>query len=255
MTIAKHDALPAAVTTGATYRILVDLREASIRPLETVRLLLAADVVRRVVEDLCVGQAWLAVVARQANANSPLRNYARGMGVREPAAWVTSTDRAQVALAGPPAIVVASECQQLDATSTHPAVMRVGTVAAPPWTASSLLQDHEPAAIRLALLRFGPGDPASLSIARLRRAEETLQRWRSKVADWADMPSAPAPTIHLDALRNALMSGFDTAAALTLLHRVEIDHTVVSGSKFETFVYADRVLGLDLAHLVGRVRR
>lgn len=255
MTISTSPGLTIAVTRGATYRLHVDIRGASSRPLDTIRLLLAADVVRRVVEDLCSGQAWLAVVARQVRANSPLRGYARAMGVREPAAWVISPDEAQVALAGPPAILVLPPDEPVGAASTSTAVLRVGTVRPPPRTTSGLLDDFDPAAIRLALLHFRFRDPAVLSTARLRRAVETLQRWRSKVADWADMPSAPAPAAHLDALHHALISGFDTAAALTMLHRLEIDHTVASGSKFEAFVHTDRVLGLDLAHLVGRGRR
>lgn len=105
------------------------------------------------------------------------------------------------------------------------------------------------------LLRFPYSTPAVLTPARLHRAEETLRRWRYKVADWADMSSAPMPQQPVDAMRHALAADLDTGTVLKLLHRVEADLHLAAGSKFETFAYMDRVLSLDLCHSVGRRRR
>jgi hypothetical protein len=51
-----------------------------------------------------------------------------------------------------------------------------------------------------------------------------------------------------------LADDLDTPTALKVLHRLEIDHSIASGSKFDAFAAADRVLALDLCHLVGRLR-
>lgn len=255
MTISTRDACPVAISRGATYRAQVDVCAASSQPLDSARLLLTADVVRRVVEDHCAGQMWLAVVADRVDANSPVRHCSRALGVREPAVWVNTPDRAQLALNGPPQIVVQPADQPVAAMTSRPAVLGVGSATTPRQSSVGLFEDFEATVIRLALLRFTWRDPASLSNARLQRAEQTLERWRGKVADWADMPAAPMSARVVDGIRTALASDFDTATALMLLHRLETDLAVESGSKFETFMYADRVLGLDLAHLVGRFRR
>jgi len=44
----------------------------------------------------------------------------------------------------------------------------------------------------------------------------------------------------------------DTVSVLALLRGLLPDASVPAGAKFETFVYADRILGLDLAREIGR---
>jgi len=128
--------------------------------------------------------------------------------------------------------------------------LRIAAVKPPATEASlaDLLHDHEPRAIRLALLRFGHASTATLSGARLRRADETLYRWQYKVADWHDLP--PTPAADLDAIRDAVANDLDSARALKLLHRLEVDPETPSGGKYATFCRADDILGLDLRHLV-----
>jgi hypothetical protein len=41
-------------------------------------------------------------------------------------------------------------------------------------------------------------------------------------------------------------------STLTLLRDLAEDASVPAGAKFETFVYTDRILGLDLARDIGR---
>lgn len=131
--------------------------------------------------------------------------------------------------------------------------VRVSAHAEP--TVSILADEHEPGALRLALLRVRTERRADISTARLHRADETLQRWRYKVARWADMPPAAALDDVINAARGTLSLGPDTAALVTRLHRLEVEPHVSSGAKFATFAYLDRVLGLDLRHLVGKLRR
>jgi hypothetical protein len=44
----------------------------------------------------------------------------------------------------------------------------------------------------------------------------------------------------------------DTVSALALMRGLEADPDVPAGAKFETFLYADRILGLDLPRDIGR---
>lgn len=93
---------------------------------------------------------------------------------------------------------------------------------------SRLMEEHDPLALHLALLRFGYSTPPVLAPARRHRANETLQRWRYTVADWTEM-----------------------RPAFKLLHRVEVDLNLPSGSKFATFTHLDQALG----YLTGTVHR
>ena len=59
-------------------------------------------------------------------------------------------------------------------------------------------------------------------------------------------PEAAAATVR------AAFGNLDTVAVLALLRSLAADETVPAGPRFETFVYADRVLGLDLPRDIGR---
>ncbi|MDX6345815.1 MAG: hypothetical protein QOF84_605 [Streptomyces sp.] len=112
----------------------------------------------------------------------------------------------------------------------------------------------DPLAIRLALLTHAYGMPMSPSPYKpVVDAERTLSRWRRRVADWARAPSKPIPDDVRFHVRAALAEDLETAGLVRILRRVEEDADVLDGAKFETFVYVDRVLGLELAREVGRV--
>lgn len=250
------------------WRIFADVRDLPTDHLSTLRVLVVTDVLRRVVEDLSGGQVLLVVLDHGDGASGA---DARTLQVREPLGRVRTPVEAS-ALAGGRADL-AVEIARRNTVGTHcpdhgdvlddrgdlVAVrrLRVAAVTAPGEGVHDLsaLPAEDPLAVRLALLRAGYGDPTTLSTARLHRADETLHRWRLKVAAWADMPSARADADHLSAMREALDTSLDSRAVLTRLHRVEVDHSLASGSKFETFVHMDRVLALDLCHLVGKLPR
>jgi cysteinyl-tRNA synthetase len=84
-------------------------------------------------------------------------------------------------------------------------------------------------------------------------AQTTLDRWRSRVAQWATSPSAPIPDDYRDQFLVAADDDLDTPRALQVLRSAERDSEVPDGAKFELFAWADRLLGLDLARRVGQV--
>jgi hypothetical protein len=75
------------------------------------------------------------------------------------------------------------------------------------------------------------------------------------VAEWADGPSMPIPPEAAREIRIAFDDDLDTVAALAALHKVETGHGMHTGAKFETFAFADRILGLELVREIGRPRQ
>jgi cysteinyl-tRNA synthetase len=112
----------------------------------------------------------------------------------------------------------------------------------------------DPLALRLAFLGTRYRTQVDLSWDALAAADRQLTRWRDRVAEWAEAPSRPVPAEVAELLVAVLLDDLDTPRALQVLRRLARDDTVPAGAKFETFAYADRVLGLDLVRAVGRPR-
>ncbi len=112
----------------------------------------------------------------------------------------------------------------------------------------------DPLALRLAFLSSRYRQQANLSWDAIAAAATTLDRWRARVAEWADEPSGAMDADAHDAVLGAFDDDLDTPAALQVLRRLEKSPEVAAGSKFETFAWADRLLGLDLARQVGQAR-
>jgi cysteinyl-tRNA synthetase len=113
---------------------------------------------------------------------------------------------------------------------------------------------HDPLAVRLALLEHRYRQQMNLTWDTLAAADGTVRRWRELVADWANEPSKPICAEYWSRITSALDDDLDTPAALRALRELAKDSEIPMGSKFETFVAADRILGLDLVSLVGRPR-
>jgi hypothetical protein len=118
--------------------------------------------------------------------------------------------------------------------------------------ALDLAADQDPLVLRLAALEFHYPDRARLDASRVRAAGATLAGWRAAVSAWATSPGAPMSMPHVHRLAAALDDDLATARALQVLRDLEHDESVSAGAKFETFAYADRLLGIDLARDVGR---
>ncbi|HCK79353.1 MAG TPA: cysteine--tRNA ligase [Actinobacteria bacterium] len=110
----------------------------------------------------------------------------------------------------------------------------------------------DPLALRLCFLEHHYRQQMNLTWEAIGAAQLTLDRWRSKVAAWAEEPSAPMD----DPTRHEVVAAFDddldTPRAIRALRRLERDESVPAGSRFETFAHLDRLLGIDLARNVGR---
>ncbi|WP_370076374.1 hypothetical protein [Streptacidiphilus sp. MAP12-16] len=113
-------------------------------------------------------------------------------------------------------------------------------------------RETEPLAFRLALLSTPYQEPVRLTASELADAERTLRDWRRRTAVWALAPSRPVPAEIHGRLRAALAEDLGTVALLAVLRGVGADPGVPDGAKFETFAYADRFLGLELAREIGQ---
>jgi len=221
------------------------------------RTLLTADLLSRTAE-----LSGLQVLTALDLTSSPpaqaaaIDDEAGALGIHPPAAHASCHD-APSSLGGPVDVHLVSQDDHLDPGQDGLFVMvgaaRLDRADSDPGTGGGLLTGHRdnPLAVRLVLMSF-PGDqPAALTDDELARADETLTDWRQRVARWAESPSRPVPTAIAEAA-GAAFSDLDTVSVLTMLRGLLADGSVPAGAKFETFVYADRILGLDLARNIGR---
>ncbi|KDN73806.1 hypothetical protein DF19_03165 [Streptomyces olindensis] len=109
----------------------------------------------------------------------------------------------------------------------------------------------DPAVLRLALLARHHSAPVELEAAGLDDAGVTLARWRRAVARWARRPSRPVPDDVRGRLRAAWEDDLDVPGVLDVLRHVETDPDLPDGARFETYAYADRLLGLELTRDLG----
>ena len=222
------------------------------------RVLLVADVLHRVVKDLHAGHVQLAVVrpSRATETDGQLRLALpftpEMLGIR-PSLGVGDCLDPAAELLGQGCDVIVERSAGARVSSPHngeshgPLTLGVGEVTEPVPA-----QPREPLATRLALLRHPRGEPVSLTAATLDQAEQTLHEWRRNIAAWAEHPSAPMHPATVESARTALDDNLDVPAVLGLLPQL-IDNPAVSpGAKFETFVFLDQVLALDLARNVGQ---
>ncbi|WP_443062030.1 hypothetical protein [Streptomyces sp. NBC_00490] len=110
--------------------------------------------------------------------------------------------------------------------------------------------DTDPGVLRLALLSHRRGLPVRLDAAAVSEAHDTLVRWRRAVAGWARNPSKAVPEDIRGELRTAWEDDLDIPGVLRVLRRVEASD-LPEGARFETYAYADRLLGLELTRELG----
>ena len=158
--------------------------------MDAARVLLVADVLGRVVEHLLGDRYLLTVLDHDPVTKSGHTVWAKSLRIRNPTTHADRPDEVSL-LDGPHVALEPADAATADhAAQSLPGRLRIGALATPAHAASVLadLRDYEPLAIRLALLRFPYPDEAILSTARLHHAEETLTRWRFKVAGRVNMP-------------------------------------------------------------------
>jgi hypothetical protein len=222
------------------------------------RVLLIADLLARTAElgglQAFTGLQFTGASPEQAAA---IEGDAGALGIHPPAAHAGCHDAAS-SLGGPVDVHVAAHDADV-APGFAGLFTRVGAAHLAgaddyPGTAGGGLfagRWGDPLAARLALMSFPSQRPADVDDDALAQARGTLGSWRRQVARWAESPSRPVPAPIAEAAQSAF-GGLDTASVLALLRGLAPDASVPAGAKFETFVYADRILGLDLAREVGR---
>lgn len=200
------------------------------------RVLLAADLLVRALE-LGGTPVWALLAAERQPAE--LRAAADALGIRP-----FEDDEGAAGLGEAQVLHVVEE------PGAGPDGVRVA-VAPVTWSAPGVPDEADQAALRLALLTHPRSAPVVIDADALARAGDTLARWRSAVADWARGPSRPVPDAVRAELRAAWEEDLDTAGVLGALRAVENDPELADGARFETYAYADRLLGLDLARDLG----
>ncbi|MET8948646.1 hypothetical protein ABZX30_35280 [Streptomyces sp. NPDC004542] len=109
----------------------------------------------------------------------------------------------------------------------------------------------DPAVLRLALLAVPHATSVRLDADALDEAGHSLAHWRRAVARWARKPSRPVPEEVRGRLRAAWEDDLDVPGVLRVLRWVETEPGLPDGARFETYAYADRLLGLDLVRDLG----
>jgi hypothetical protein len=222
------------------------------------RVLLVADLLTRVAElrNLQV-LTVLASEGQRAGWLADLERAADRLGIHPPAARAGSDD-AGASLDGPIDVHLASHGTGLDDRSSG-LVTSVGAAHMNRAGGHGQVADDAPAsqaygplAVRLALLSLPYHKPADLTEDVLASASETARYWRHRVAEWAQSPSRPVPARIAERVQ-AASDDLDTVSLLTLLHDLAVDDGTPEGARFETFLYADRILGLDLPRDIGRL--
>jgi len=222
--------------------------------LRAVRVLVAADVLVRIAE--LSGLQVVTVLAAPDRAPVGLEQSVGALGLH-PLAVAGGAAEADALLGGPAHVRVAASAGGR-AGGGDGVLIGVGPAqdltsdgrAAQPDASGGTAGD--PLALRLALLWYPYRQPVKLTVAAVAEAEETAGRWRHAVAKWAAEPSRPIPAETAHRISVAFDNDLDTAAVLDLLLRLESDPEAPPGAKFETFAFADRVLGLELVREIGR---
>jgi hypothetical protein len=220
------------------------------------RVLLIADLLARTAE-LRGLQVLIALHFPGGFPLAAVESHAGALGIHPPAAR-TSSDDVESLLGGPVDVHLAGHgasvapgrgglpvsvgAAHLSGSGSHADAAAAGPLAG---------YGHDPLAVRLELMSFPGQRPAALTGDGLARAQETLGDWRRRVAGWAESPSGPIPA-RIAELARLAFGDLDTVSALALLGQLAADDSLPAGAKFETFVYADLILGLDLARDVGR---
>ncbi|MEU4488822.1 hypothetical protein AB0H94_28750 [Streptomyces purpurascens] len=205
------------------------------------RVLLVADLLVRTLE---LGGTPVWAVLTGGRQQAELRASAAALGIRpfedspDVSAGLGEAQVIHVAVEGGPA----TDGVRIDVAPAHPEN---------PGTPDGTDAGTDPGVLRLALLTRHHSAPARLDAAALDEARGTLARWRGAVARWARLPSRPVPDEVRRRLRDAWEDDLDVPRVLDVLRHVETEPELPDGARFETYAYADRLLGLDLTRDLG----
>ena len=210
------------------------------------RLLVVGDLVRRVLEDLHSVQALVAVITEDQTAGDP--GWRSGLGVRPITGVVTTRVAAEADMSKPLdlMITVAGSGHQND---IWPQVIEVA-----PANAARVYSGFDLATVRLALAIVDYARPFEVTRSVLEHCQSVLDRWRDRVDQWSRHPSRPIRDDWRSVVISAFDDDLDVARVVAMMGELE-DAGVEPGEKFEAFTYLDRVLAVDLARNMGRIRQ
>jgi cysteinyl-tRNA synthetase len=103
----------------------------------------------------------------------------------------------------------------------------------------------DPLALRLCFLENRYRSQMDLTWNSLQAADETLTRWRTKMSEWSTSNEATSD----QEIANAFSNDIDTPRAIMRLREIEKSDLL---NRRELFLFADQVLGLDLARPVAK---
>ena len=210
------------------------------------RVLLVADVLTRIAE--LQGLQTVTVLAADSPLPEGLGEDLSALGIHRPAV-AAGCEEARALVGGSAHVHVARDAPESgeggDAVLVGVGPVEDLTERAAEGNRGDLL------ALRLALLSCPYRQPVTLTQAALADAAESADRWRRRVAEWASQPSRPIPAEAATTIRGAFDRDLNTVAALDLLRSVESRQDIPAGAKFETFLFVDRVLGLELPREIG----
>jgi len=218
------------------------------------RVLLMADLLARTAELSGLQVLTAIVFPAEPPAQPTFVEHASGPLSVHPPAVRASSAAATASLHGPARIRIIGPdddpCEEQGALVARVAAVRI---TGPESKHVGMFTGDSALAVRFALMSVPYHRPVELNDDIVARAGQTTRDWRLRTAEWAESPSQPIPRGVGSALQSAF-SHLDTARALTLLDQLADDPGPAPGARFETFVFADRILALDLAREVGRPR-
>lgn len=213
----------------------------------TLRVLLVADMLARALE---LGGTPVRALLTGEGDRARIRAGAAALGVR------TFEEGRDTGLREAQTLHVVGEGDpapdgvRITVAPVEPADVVPASDAAPGTTGPG--RDTDPAVLRMALLSRPRDASVRLDGPVLEEARATLLRWRRAVALWARQPSRPVPEDVRGRLRAAWEDDLDVPGVLAVLHRVEeAGPELPEGARFETYAYADRLLGLELTRDLG----
>jgi cysteinyl-tRNA synthetase len=106
-----------------------------------------------------------------------------------------------------------------------------------------IAKGFDPLSLRLCFLENRYRSQMDLSWQSISAAHETIKRWRNKINSWGVVKTFESDSTVLSFLENDL----DTPRVITYLRALEKDSTSTDHDKVQAFLFADQVLGLDLA--------
>ena len=220
-------------------------------PLHALRIYLVGDVLTRTLEFRGAQVLQLATLPDPAeNVGLPSEPLLAALGIQVPPA-VTGSHERPSAFRKPADVRLSGPDPEASGDGELPPALAVGPVKTDNGGGYDG-EDDEPLALRLVLLSAGYHEPVVVDGAGLAAARETLERWRRRVAEWANGPSGAPHQPTVSSCSRLLDDDLDTPSVLTALNALEDDPDIAPGTKFETFSILDRVLALELPRDIGR---